>query len=81
MLAEDRYFGTSLYLFLMNQERYDALPTELRAVIDNNSGMSLAKQAGHIWLEEEKKQSRQPVRLVILSMYSITRSASSQRTL
>lgn len=55
MLAENSYFGTSLYLFLMNQASYDALPADLRAVIDHNSGMDLAKQAGHMWLEAEEK--------------------------
>lgn len=55
MLDENSYFGTSLYLFLMNQASYDALPADLKAVIDHNSGMNLAKQAGRMWLEAEKK--------------------------
>ena len=54
MLAKNNYFGTSLYLFLMNQASYDALPADLRAVIDRNSGMKLAKQAGHVWMEAEE---------------------------
>lgn len=53
MLAENNFFGTSLYLFLMNQARYDALPADLQAVIDRNSGMKLAKRAGQIWQEAE----------------------------
>lgn len=55
MLAENRYFGTSLYLFLMNPASYDALPADLQAVIDHNSGMKLAKQAGQMWLKAEEK--------------------------
>ncbi len=55
MLDQNNYFGTSLYLFLMNQARYDALPLELQEVIDLNSGMNLAKQAGLVWQEAETK--------------------------
>ena len=55
MLAENRYFGTSLYLFLMGQASYDALPVDLRRVIDRNSGMTLAEQAGHLWRNAERK--------------------------
>ena len=53
MLSEDNYFGTSLYLFLMNQDSYNALPEDLQAVIDKNSGMALAKQSGDVWHEAE----------------------------
>ncbi len=53
MLAANNYFGTSLYLFLMNEASYENLPAELRAVIDRNSGMSLAKKAGRVWEEAE----------------------------
>ena len=51
--AENKYFGTSLFFFLMNQARYDALPADLQAVIDRNSGMGLAKQVGETWQEAE----------------------------
>ncbi len=47
------YFGTSIYLFLMHRARYDSLPTDLRAVIDLNSGSVLAKEAGRLWLEND----------------------------
>ncbi|MES9902011.1 MAG: TRAP transporter substrate-binding protein [Sedimenticola sp.] len=51
LLDEEEYFGTSIYLFLMNKARYDALPEELRAVIDRNSGQRLAREIGGIWRE------------------------------
>ena len=51
MLDGGDFFGTSLYLFLMNQARYDSLPDDLRAVIDHHSGAMLAKKAGHAWQE------------------------------
>ncbi|MCC2113680.1 MAG: hypothetical protein KDJ16_16715, partial [Hyphomicrobiales bacterium] len=42
-------FATSLYLFLMNEDRYRALPDELRAVIDANSGAAIAAEVGARW--------------------------------
>ena len=51
LLDEDEYFGTSLYLFLMNKARYDSLPEDLRSVIDQSSGRPLAKEIGGIWRE------------------------------
>jgi TRAP-type C4-dicarboxylate transport system substrate-binding protein len=55
LMQDDVYFGTSLYLFLMNQARYESLPEDLRAVIDNNSGSGLAKEAGQVWQKAESK--------------------------
>lgn len=42
-------FGTSVFLFLMNKQRYEALPDDLKAVIDANSGAALSAQAGETW--------------------------------
>ena len=53
LLGKDICFGTSLYLFLMNQAVYQSLPEDLRAVIDANSGPALAKQAGEVWLNAD----------------------------
>lgn len=49
----DRGFYTSVFLFAMNQDVYDGLPEDLRAVIDNNSGMALAQSIGRVWDEAE----------------------------
>jgi len=49
----DRGFYTSVFLFAMNKDVYDGLPDDLRAVIDNNSGMSLAQEIGRVWDEAE----------------------------
>src|SRR3546814_17713674 len=38
----------------MNKARYEALPADLRAVIDANSGIALAKQIGRVWAEAEQ---------------------------
>ncbi len=42
-------FGTATFLLAMNQERYDELPEDLRAIIDANSGAALAEIAGEVW--------------------------------
>lgn len=44
---------TAVFLFAMNRERYESLPADLKAVIDRNSGMALAKLAGRLWDEAE----------------------------
>jgi TRAP-type C4-dicarboxylate transport system substrate-binding protein len=52
--AGDRGFYTSVFLFGMNKEKYDSLPDDLKQVIDDNSGMALAKKIGKVWDEAEK---------------------------
>lgn len=47
--ANDSRFGTSVFLFAMNKDRYDSLPADLKAVIDANSGAAIADQAGALW--------------------------------
>ena len=42
-------FGTSIFLFAMNKERYDSLPANLRAVIDANSNAAIAAEIGDVW--------------------------------
>lgn len=40
---------TSVFIFAMNQARYDSLPADLKKVIDANSGPALSQQIGKIW--------------------------------
>jgi TRAP-type C4-dicarboxylate transport system substrate-binding protein len=47
-------FGTAVFLFAMNKERYEALPDDLRAIIDANSGANIAAEVGAIWDEVEE---------------------------
>jgi TRAP-type C4-dicarboxylate transport system substrate-binding protein len=54
MRGEKHYFGTSLYLFLMNPASYERLPADLQSVIDRNAGMDLARQAGQTWETAEQ---------------------------
>ncbi len=50
LLGDEEFFGTSLFLFLMNEARYRSLPADLRQVIDDNSGAAFAREMGEIWL-------------------------------
>jgi len=50
LLNENQFFGTSLFLFLMNEARYRSLPTDLRQILDQNSGESFAREMGDAWL-------------------------------
>ncbi|MEO0823067.1 MAG: TRAP transporter substrate-binding protein [Pseudomonadota bacterium] len=42
-------FGTSIFLFAMNKERYEGLPEDLRAVLDAHSGAAIAEEFGAVW--------------------------------
>jgi TRAP-type C4-dicarboxylate transport system substrate-binding protein len=46
-------FGTSVFLYAMNKERYEGLPADLRKVIDDNSGAAIAADVGRVWNEVE----------------------------
>lgn len=46
-------FGTSVFLFAMNKERYEALPDDLKAIIDANSGAAIANDIGKLWDDVE----------------------------
>jgi TRAP-type C4-dicarboxylate transport system substrate-binding protein len=40
---------SAVFIFGMNQARYDALPADVKKVIDANSGASLSAEIGKIW--------------------------------
>ncbi len=44
-----RRFGTSTFLFAMNKQRFDGLPADLKAIIDQHSGSSIAGEIGAAW--------------------------------
>ncbi|MGF1561053.1 MAG: TRAP transporter substrate-binding protein [Geminicoccaceae bacterium] len=52
---EGRRFGTAIFLLAMNKARYEALPEDLRAIIDANSGGALAQEMGSVWDRVELK--------------------------
>ena len=41
--------GTNVFTFLMNRNSYEKLPSDLRKVIDDNSGRNIAEMAGRNW--------------------------------
>ena len=41
--------ANSIFVFAMNQARYNKLPPDLKKVIDNNSGREVSKWVGKIW--------------------------------
>jgi len=47
--ADNQRFGTAVFLFAMNKDRYESLPDDLKAIIDENSGDALAPLAGALW--------------------------------
>ncbi len=40
---------SAVFVFAMNQARYDSLPADLKKVIDNNSGAAYAQAIGKVW--------------------------------
>ena len=55
--TEEPMYSTML-LTLMNQASYDRLPSDVRKVVDANSGMAYTRKLGVIW-EEEAKLARE----------------------
>ncbi len=44
-------FYTATFVLAMNKARYAALPADLKAVLDKNSGLAAAEMAGKVWDE------------------------------
>jgi len=43
---------TATFILAMNKRKYDALPADLKAIIDQNSGQAAAQAAGKMWDEQ-----------------------------
>lgn len=41
--------NTTTFMIAMNRAKYDSLPKDLQKVIDNNSGLKVAKWIGEVW--------------------------------
>jgi TRAP-type transport system periplasmic protein len=56
--------STAIFTFLMNKQKYESLPPDLKKVIDDNSGRNLAPTAIEIWdrieLDGEKVMHSKP---------------------
>lgn len=53
MLNQRKRFGTAVFLFAMNKERYAELADDLKAIIDANAGTNLAPEIGALWDQSE----------------------------
>jgi TRAP-type transport system periplasmic protein len=51
----DRGLYTQFFLFSMNKKAYDSLPADLKKVIDDNSGVQLARHIGDVFEAAEKE--------------------------
>ena len=52
--ADKSRFGTAIFMFAMNKDRYNSLPADLQKVIDNNSGANWAGPIGKVWDANEE---------------------------
>lgn len=59
--AENGGLSTSVMALVMNQAKYDALPEDLKKVIDDNSGAMLAALAGKAFDEAEAEERQKAV--------------------
>jgi TRAP-type C4-dicarboxylate transport system substrate-binding protein len=61
---------TSVFIFAMNKDKYESLPDDLKKVIDDHSGMTMAKWVGKVWDEIEApglKKAQETGRVIELS--------------
>ncbi len=47
-------FSCALFLMTMNKARYDGLPAEVRTIIDETTGIALARRLGRLWQDDEQ---------------------------
>ncbi|MCY4497032.1 MAG: TRAP transporter substrate-binding protein [Rhodospirillaceae bacterium] len=43
-----------LFLMTMNKARYGSLPADIRTIVDETTGMALAKRLGRLWQDDEE---------------------------
>ena len=48
-LPDGGRFGTAVFMLAMNKDAYEALPDDLKSVIDANSGSNIAAEIGSMW--------------------------------
>ena len=44
---------TAVFLLVMNKDKFDSLPPKLQKVIEDNSGLAMARTAGQLWDKSE----------------------------
>ncbi len=51
-------FGTSVFMYAMNKERFEELPEDLQAIIEEYSGRAFAENMGKVWEAAESVGKR-----------------------
>ena len=52
------FLSCALFVMTMNKARYDGLPPDIRTVIDDTTGMALARRLGRLWQDDEEPGRR-----------------------
>ena len=52
-IADERGLYTAVFLLVMNKKKFDSLPLSLRKILEDNSGLAWAKEAGVLWDEAD----------------------------
>ncbi len=47
-------FGTSVFLVLMNKDKFNSLPKDLQDIIEKSMDMDMVKKVGQLWMDVEK---------------------------
>lgn len=50
----EKRFGTSVFLLLMNQDKFKSLPKDLQDIIEKSLDIEMVKQVGQLWMDFEK---------------------------
>ena len=66
----DRGLYTAVFLFAMNKKSYADLPADLRALVDQHSGLPLAQEIGAVW-DRAEITGRQAAEAQNAAFYSI----------
>ncbi len=51
-------FGTSVFMYAMNKDRFEELPEDLQTIIEEHSGRAFAKKMGEVWEAAESVGKR-----------------------
>lgn len=50
----DIRFGTSVFLLLMNEDRFKSLPKDLQKILEDSFNIDMVKKVGQLWMDVEK---------------------------
>lgn len=52
--STENRFGTSVFMLLMNKDRFNSLSKELQDIIEESFNMDMVKHIGQVWMDVEK---------------------------